>query len=112
VRPDPRHEGDDAVDDAAEVDAEHPVPVLVGGVCDVVEEVDPGVVAEDVDVAEDLLGLVRPPSSAVAASRWSARMSAITTFIPAPRNAFAMPRPTPLPPPVTKATFPSTSFIP
>ena len=58
VRLDPGHERDDAVDDTAEVDAEHPVPVLVRGVGDVVEEVDAGVVAEDVDVPEDALGLV------------------------------------------------------
>jgi hypothetical protein len=58
VRLDARHERDDAVDDAAEVDAEHPVPVLVGRVGDVVEEVDPGVVAEHGDLAEHLLRLV------------------------------------------------------
>ena len=131
VRLDPGHERDDAVDDAAEVDAEHPVPVLVRRVGDVVEEVDPGVVAEDVDVAEHPLRLVgrarerrrgrsrpgwiawtSPPSSAVASSRWSARMSAIATCMPAARKAFAMPSPTPLPPPVMNATLPSTSRTP
>jgi hypothetical protein len=66
MRLDPGHERDDAVDDAAEVDAEHPVPVLVGRVGDVVEEVDPGVVAEDVDVPEDVLGLVRGPRERLA----------------------------------------------
>ena len=100
VRLDPRHEGDDAVDHPAEVDAEHPVPVLVGRVGDVVEEVDAGVVAEDVHVAEGALGLVRGSRERVAvghveldrmdvaaelglaSSRWSGRMSAIATFIP------------------------------
>ena len=59
VRLDPGDERHDAVDDAAEVDAEHPVPVLVRRVGDVVEEVDPGVVAEHVHVAERPLRLVR-----------------------------------------------------
>ena len=62
VRLDPGNERDDAVDDAAEIDAEHPVPVLVRRVCDVVEEVDAGVVAEDMDVPENALGLVRGTS--------------------------------------------------
>src|SRR5262245_3239743 len=35
-------------------------------------------------------------------------MSAMTTFMPAPRNACAMPKPTPLAPPVMNATLPST----
>ncbi len=38
-------------------------------------------------------------------------MSAITTFIPASENTWAMPKPTPDPPPVIKAVFPSTTFI-
>src|SRR5688572_2768305 len=43
---------------------------------------------------------------------WSCRRSASTTFIPASTKAPAMPRPMPLAPPVTKATFPATFFIP
>ncbi len=58
VRLDPGHEGDDAVDDTSEVDAEHPVPVLVRGVGDVVEEVDAGVVAEEMNLPEDPLRLI------------------------------------------------------
>jgi hypothetical protein len=58
VRLDPGDERHDAVDDAAEVDAEHPVPVLVRRVGDVVEQVDAGVVAEHVHVPERALRLV------------------------------------------------------
>ncbi len=127
VRLDPRHEGDDAVDDAAEVDAEHPVPVLVRRVGDVVEEVDAGVVAEDVHVPEDALGLVGGTRERlavgdvqldrvhVAAELGRRRLEVVGADVgdrhrmPAARNALAMPSPTPLPPPVMKATLPSTS---
>src|SRR6476646_7509292 len=60
-------------------------------------------------VTSSWIAWTSPSSSAVAASRWSGRMSAIATFMPAPRNALAIPSPTPLPPPVTNATLPSTS---
>src|SRR5262245_4012681 len=49
------------------------------------------------------------PSSASASSRWSSRMSAIVTRMPAATNDLAIPSPTPLPPPVMKATLPSRS---
>ncbi len=51
-------EGFDAVDDAAQIDAHHPVPVLVLGLVDGRVAADPGIVADDVDLAEDALGLV------------------------------------------------------
>ncbi len=38
-------------------------------------------------------------------------MSAITTFMPASANTWAMPKPTPEAPPVMKAVLPSTIFI-
>ncbi len=44
-------------------------------------------------------------------SRWSWRMSAITTFIPALENTLAIPSPTPEPPPVMNAVLPSTTFM-
>ena len=127
VRLDPRHERHDAVDDTAEVDTEHPVPVLVGGVGDVVEEVDAGVVAEDVDVAEDALGLVRGAGERlaighveldrvdVAVELRRRRLEVVGPYVgdrdphPAATKAFAIPSPTPLPPPVMNATLPSTS---
>ena len=50
-----------------------------------------------------------PAKRSRAASRWSGRRSAITTFIPAATNASLMPRPIPLAPPVTNAVLPATS---
>src|SRR5262245_35426578 len=47
----------------------------------------------------------------MAASRAASSRSAMTSFIPAPANARAMPRPIPLAPPVTTATFPSRFFM-
>src|SRR5262245_26025750 len=62
-------------------------------------------------VTSSRIACTSPPSPAVASSRWSARTSATATFIPAATNALAMPSPTPLPPPVMKATLPSTSCM-
>ena len=50
-----------------------------------------------------------PSSSASAVSMLSRRRSAMTTFMPAARNALVMPSPIPLAPPVTNAVLPSTS---
>ena len=54
----PRHEGLDAVDHALEVDAEHPVPILVGGIVDRPEQVHAGIIEEKRDRAHPRLGLV------------------------------------------------------
>ena len=51
------------------------------------------------------------PSSCVAAASAFASTSAITTFMPSPRKAFARALPIPLAPPVTTATRPLNSFI-
>ncbi len=61
VRPDPRDERLQAVHGAAEVHAENPIPVVVARRANVVEQIDPGIVAEDVHLAEHLLGLIRRP---------------------------------------------------
>ena len=50
-----------------------------------------------------------PSRASRADSMWSGRRSAITTFIPAPAKAVAMPSPIPLAPPVTNAVLPATS---
>ena len=60
-------------------------------------------------VTSSWIAWTSPSSSAIAASRWSARTSAIATRMPAATKALAIPSPTPLPPPVMKATLPSTS---
>ena len=51
------------------------------------------------------------PSSCVAAASAFCSTSAITTFMPSPRKAFARALPIPLAPPVTTATRPLKSFI-
>src|SRR5262245_33793544 len=56
---DPRDEGPDAVDDAAEIDAEQPVPIVVCAFVHRREKIDAGVVADDVNFAEYPLHLVR-----------------------------------------------------
>ncbi len=131
VREHPRKERLDPVDDAAEQDAQAPVPVVVPRERDRPEDAHAGVVAEHVHVAEDALGLVGRPRESFAVgdvqldrvhglarrsplervSMWSRRRSAMTTFIPAATNAVAMPSPMPLAPPVTNAVLPSTSCI-
>ena len=61
-----RNESHDAVDRAAQVDAENPVPVLVRRHVHRAKDVDAGVVDEDVDLPEDLFGLVGRAHESVA----------------------------------------------
>ncbi len=63
-----RHEGAHAVDDAAEIDAHHPIPVLEGAFVHRREQVDAGIVADDVDMPEDALRLIGGASHRVAVS--------------------------------------------
>ena len=81
---DDRHIGSHAVDDAIEVNAEHPLPILVRSLVDGSASADAGVVADHVDTAEIV------PNAACA---------------PAPASARVMPRPMPEAAPVTTATL-------
>ena len=122
-----RHERLDTVDHAPEVDAQHPLPVAVGGALEAAPGRDAGVVAEHVDAAERLAGALgerlhlaevgdvgahrqrlaavgrapRPPTTSIAASS----RSATTTRAPSRASASTSARPIPLPPPVTTATL-------
>ncbi len=128
---DDRHDDLGAVDHPAEVDRERLVPVVESSDRRGAAAVDPGVVAQHVDLAECLERLRRGGAQAlalgdvgldemhrvVAAScsfalaMCSSFQSASETFIPSSRNARAMPRPMPLAPPVMKATLPVRSSI-
>ena len=127
----PRHEGGDAVDRPAEVDAQHPVPIGIARFVDRPEQVDAGIVEQQADRAEPCLDLVRRLGEAACArSRraarpsprdcrgWrapprsnSSRISAIATLQPWSSSARASPSPMPLAPPVTKAVRPARSFM-
>ena len=120
-----RHEGLHAVDHAPEVDADRPLPVLMGGGVEPAPEGDARVVAEDVHRAELRPGAVgegahvgeaahvgahrdaRCPAfatpAAVSVMPASSR-SATTTSAPARAKARQSARPMPLAPPVTTAT--------
>src|SRR5262245_57471578 len=56
---DPRDEGTDAVDDAAQIDAENPVPIIIRAFIHRREKIDAGVVADDVNFAEHSFHFVR-----------------------------------------------------
>ena len=55
---DARQDGDDAVDDAAQIDAQRPVPVAIAGQLDRPDHADAGIVDEQMDLAEPRLGLI------------------------------------------------------
>ena len=118
------------MDDAPEIDAEHPLPVAVCGGLEAAPQGDAGVVAEHVDLAEGLeralgerlhgleIGDVGRYAERLAAprldrlddrgeARWS--MSARTTFARSRAKSSAIARPIPLAPPVTTATRPASS---
>ncbi len=58
---DSRDERAHAVDHTAEIHTEDPIPVVVRRLPDIVEEIDPRVVAQDVHLAEHPLRLIRGP---------------------------------------------------
>ena len=129
----PRAEGADAVDDAHEVHAEHPLPVGERALPDrVTQPAHTRVVAHDVGRAELLERAGRQPvdrggvrdvrdhpdglgtaarNSPTALSRATSSTSASTRRIPAPANADARANPIPPAPPVTTATFPESSSM-
>ena len=52
-----------------------------------------------------------PPISCAVSSTWSLDRAATATRIPASASSRAIPRPMPRPPPVTRATWPSSSRV-
>ena len=131
-----RRERVHSVHDAQQVDAEDRVPVVERGLPLIPDRGDAGVVADHVDPSERVdgasassatdsgsltsVGTVTTsaaPSAPLDRTRSATdssrpgSMSASTSFMPAATNASAIPRPSPLPPPVTTATRPDTFFI-